>query len=38
MVTRYKNRAETGKSIVCIIDLKNGGSGHGVWNKSDLFL
>ncbi len=26
------------KSIICIIDLKNGGSGHGAWNKSDLFL
>jgi hypothetical protein len=38
MVTRHKNRADVCKSIICIIDLKNGGSGHEAWNKSDLFL
>ena len=26
------------KSIICIIDLTNGGSEHEVGNKSDLFL
>jgi len=38
MVTRHKYRADAGKSIICILDLTNGVSGHEAWNKSDLFL